>query len=46
MSHRLFNVVVDLDFTEWALPLEIWWLKNELCFEVLCFSIIFYKGGN
>ncbi len=35
----------ELDLKEWALPLEIWWEHNHLCFEVLCFSVTFKRDG-
>lgn len=33
----------DVDLTEWALPLEVWWTREQLCFEVLCFAVTFGK---
>jgi hypothetical protein len=40
MKIRLYSGI-EVDFTQWALPLEIWWVKGTLCFEILCFSIVF-----
>ncbi len=35
--------ILEICMSEWALPLEIWWTYDNLCFEILCFAVTFSK---
>lgn len=38
---KTIKVVLEIDFTQWALPLEVWWVKGVFCIELLWFSAEF-----
>jgi hypothetical protein len=42
MRKKLY-LIFEIDFTEWALPLEVWWTRDQLCFEVFCFAFTLSK---
>jgi hypothetical protein len=40
------TLFLEIDFREWAIPLEIWWRRDALCFEILCFAMQFMRKND